>query len=229
MSPRRYNQDRRAAAHAATRARIVRATVELHAAQGSLATSYGMIAARAGVAPQTVHNHFPTLGALHEACIGLATAEGPQLGPEIFDGLSCTPERVAVLVQALFRQYTYSQPWMRWSHEAAVIPEIAAAITRSRRALRELLAQVIAPDLAPAPPRLLDLLGVLLDYQSWALLTAQKDRTDPALGDIVADAALALVRHHHPPTAAKPSSPKAHAGRRKAERRKAKGQEESRT
>ncbi|HET6223970.1 MAG TPA: TetR/AcrR family transcriptional regulator, partial [Dongiaceae bacterium] len=145
MSPRRYNQDRRAAAHAATRARIVRATVELHAAQGSLATSYGMIAARAGVAPQTVHNHFPTQGALHQACVGTATGEGPQLGPEFFDGLARTPERLAALVQALFRQYAYLWPWMRWSHEASVIPEIAAAISRSRQALRELLALAIAP------------------------------------------------------------------------------------
>jgi AcrR family transcriptional regulator len=219
MSPRRYNQDRRAAAHATTRARIVRATVELHAAHGSLATTYGMIAARAGVAPQTVHNHFPTQGTLHEACIGLATAEGPQLGPEVFDGLARTPERIAALVQALFRQYAYSRPWMRWSHEAAVIPEIADLIDRSRQALRELLTLAIAPDLAPAPPRLLDLLGVLLDYQSWALLTAQKDR-DPAIADTVTDAALALVRHHQSPTAGRPSQPKARAGRRKAERRK---------
>jgi AcrR family transcriptional regulator len=226
VSPRRYNQDRRAAAHAATRSRIVRATVELHAAQGSLATTYGMIAARAGVAPQTVHNHFPTLGALHEACIGLATAEGPQLGLEIFDGLAHTPERIAALVGALYKQYAYSQPWMRWSHEAAVIPEVADLIARSRQALRDLLALAIAPDFDPAPPRLLDLLCVLLDYQSWALLSAQQEGAAAAIGDLVADAALALVRRHQSLPAGTPSQPKAPAGRRKAVRQKT--QKESR-
>jgi AcrR family transcriptional regulator len=220
MSPRRYNQDRRAAAHAATRARIVRATVELHAAQGSLATSYGMIAARAGVAPQTVHNHFPTLGALHEACIGLSTAEGPQLGPEIFDGLARSPERLAALVRALFRQYTYLQPWMRWSHEAAVIPEVADLIARSRQALRDFVALAIAPEFDPAPPRLLDLLSVLLDYQSWALLSAQQGGAAAAIGDLVTDAALALVRHHQSLPAERSSRPKGHTGRRKTMRQK---------
>jgi len=216
MSPRPYKQDHRAATHAATRARIVRATVELHAAQGSLATTYAMIAARAGVAPQTVHNHFPTSAALHHACIGLATADGPQIGPEVFDGLAHTRERVAALVQALIRQYSYVQQWMRWSHEAAVIPEIAQLIDRSRRELRDLLALAIAPNFDPAPPRLLDLLGLLLDYQSWALLRTRKDGGD--IGELVIDAALALVRHHQDPPGGKPSRPKGSTRQRKPEK-----------
>src|SRR3990172_8338039 len=100
---RRYNMDRRAAAREATRERIVRAAVRLHADKGG-ATSFGMIAEAAGVALQTVHNHFPRAEMLTQACMGMASAAAPNFGREIFDGLSTARERLPPLVPPLFPQ-----------------------------------------------------------------------------------------------------------------------------
>lgn len=53
---------------AATRLRIVQATLELHSTVGPARTSIAAIAERAGVQRHTVYHHFPDLDALLEAC-----------------------------------------------------------------------------------------------------------------------------------------------------------------
>ena len=53
---------------AATRLRIVQATLELHSTVGPAQTSIAAIADRAGVQRHTVYHHFPDLDALFEAC-----------------------------------------------------------------------------------------------------------------------------------------------------------------
>src|SRR4029079_15474833 len=84
MAKRPYTMERRATLEAATRERIVLATVALHAEHGGLGTSYAMIAKRADVSPQTVYNHFPELGTLFGACTGHVLDRAPPLGLDTF-------------------------------------------------------------------------------------------------------------------------------------------------
>src|SRR5262245_23564203 len=51
-----------------TRARIVRATYELHRSIGAARTTISAIAARAGVQRLTVYHHFPNELELYQAC-----------------------------------------------------------------------------------------------------------------------------------------------------------------
>ncbi|KAB2886436.1 MAG: TetR/AcrR family transcriptional regulator [Albidovulum sp.] len=102
---RTYRKSRRAEAQDETRARIVRATTELHVEKGVATTSYPDVAARAGVGAATVYRHFPTMDALVEACgehfwnaIDPPTPDG---GAEVFAGLGPGTERLTRLVEEL--------------------------------------------------------------------------------------------------------------------------------
>jgi len=102
---RTYRKSRRAEAQHETRARIVRATTELHVEKGVATTSYPDVAARAGVGAATVYRHFPTMDSLVEACgehfwnaIDPPTPDG---GAEVFAGLGPGTERLTRLVEEL--------------------------------------------------------------------------------------------------------------------------------
>ena len=134
MPKRSYSMQRRAALEADTRERIVRATVALHAEHGALGTSYAMIAKRAQVAPQTVYNHFPELGALFGACTGHVLDQAPPLDAETFRSGRSPAARLRLLAQAVFARHDFLAPWMRigW-HEAALIPALGASSPKARR------------------------------------------------------------------------------------------------
>lgn len=68
MSTRKYTKTRRAEQQDETRARIVDATVKLHASLGPAQTSIMAIAEAAGVQRLTVYRHFPDDASLFEAC-----------------------------------------------------------------------------------------------------------------------------------------------------------------
>ena len=137
MTKRSYDMQRRARLEAETRERIVRATVDLHARHGPLGTSYGMIATRAQVSPQTVYNHFPTLDALLGACTSHVGSRAPPLGPETFQSGRTPAKRLELLATAVFTQHAFLAPWMRHAwYEAALIPELGAILDKSKAALR---------------------------------------------------------------------------------------------
>jgi AcrR family transcriptional regulator len=68
MTPRAYDMSKRTEATEDLRRRILDATIELHAEQGIVGTSWRDIAGRADVAVATVYNHFPSLEELVPAC-----------------------------------------------------------------------------------------------------------------------------------------------------------------
>lgn len=74
---RSYKLKQRAQGQAATRARIVAATVELHREVGPSRTTVAEIARRAGVSRLTVYNHFPQDRQLYAACQQQARAANP--------------------------------------------------------------------------------------------------------------------------------------------------------
>jgi AcrR family transcriptional regulator len=67
-SNRHYRLGKREGSMAATRLRIVQATLDLHSTIGPSKTTIASIAERAGVQRHTVYHHFPNLDSLFEAC-----------------------------------------------------------------------------------------------------------------------------------------------------------------
>lgn len=196
MPKRSYSMQRRAALEADTRERIVRATVALHARHGVLGTSYAMIAKRAQVAPQTVYNHFPEIGALFGACTGHVLDRAPALDEETFRAGRSAAARLRLLAQAVFARHDFLAAWMRagW-HEAALVPELRAALARREVDLRQLIAAAVAPDGEPTDD-FVDAAFVLLDYPAWQQLTRNRSSADAArlAGDCLADLLIHRAR-----------------------------------
>ncbi len=172
MSPRRYRPVRRKAATEATRQRIVDSSVALHAERGVIGTTYAMIAERADVAVPTVYNHFPALGDLLQACTGQAAAGAPEIGPQIFADGDDIDTRLRRLVDALFAQYAYYSPWLRWAvHEAHAVPELGAWLAQAEADRRALIELALAPLFENAPPDPLPTLcESLTDFATWQRL-----------------------------------------------------------
>lgn len=180
MARRTYTKNRRAENEAATRERIVRAAVELHAQHGAVATSYAMIAEKADVSPQTVYNHFPTIGPLIESCTSHVHARGPQVDASTFEHGTSATERLRLLATAVFAQLEHVSPWMRlgWG-DAEVIPELRAVFDSGLTQLRKLLTQAVGPDFR-ATPEFLDAALLLLDYPAWKGLRHRRSQSRAA-------------------------------------------------
>ena len=109
MSPRKYRMDKRKEAIEETRRRIVDATLDLHAEQGILATSWEDIAKKADVALATVYRHFPSLEELVPACgeqvIAIVKPPTLETVQEAFAAAPSRAERIKLLVHELFEFY----------------------------------------------------------------------------------------------------------------------------
>lgn len=211
MTPRRYRSDRRQAARAETRRRIVDSTVALHAEHGALGTTYAMIAERADVSIPTVYNHFPTVGDLLAACTDQAAAHAPALGPEIFAGRDDLDGRLHALVAALFAQYAYYAPWLRWTlHEATRLPELAQWLAQADDRRRQLIVAALEPAFGAAPPpALLALCQLLTGFPAWQQLAGEASPVRAQAQDLLVATLAQLARHHGPGGAPAPSGPSA--------------------
>ena len=120
--PRTYRLGRRADQLAATRERIVQATIELYTEQGISATSMPQVARRADVSLGTVINHFPTRDALEAALLERARAEMPPPSPEIFEGLATIEDRILRLSRETGVFLDRAAPWYRmWRREPMTV------------------------------------------------------------------------------------------------------------
>lgn len=179
---------------AETRARIVEAVVDLHAERGARDTSYADIAKRADVAIPTVYKYFPSLEVLFDACVGHVRGRAPPLGPDLFEGLTGAPERLAALAKAVAARHHYFRPWLRWSVHQAAPAELAVHHRRADDAQRALIARAIAPAFkGDPPPALIGLLAAVLDFRTWQGLTAEHGLTEAGAADAIADAAHRLL------------------------------------
>lgn len=162
--PRKYELGQRAATMAATRERILAATVALHAEQGILATSYKDIARRADVGLGTVYHHFPTMEALVTACGGrLLEISGPP-GPEIFSGIRSRRARLARLVGEVFAWYERYPQWRRALCDAERLEVLARGVLRREAILMDLVRSSLDAD---ADPETLATVRALVDFEVW--------------------------------------------------------------
>jgi TetR/AcrR family transcriptional repressor of uid operon len=187
--PRTYNRAGRDAAMARTRTRIVDAIVALHAERGAGDTSYAQIAERADVAVPTVYKYFPSLEVLFDACVGHVREKAPPLGPELFEGLTGAPERLAALAKAMAARHRYFRPWLRWSAQQAAPLELTVHYHHMDEAHRAMIREAIAPAFAgDSPAALIGLLASLLDFRTWQTLVTDFGLTDAQAAEATADA-----------------------------------------
>lgn len=102
---RTYTLKRRAEQQAATRQRIVEAAVELHSSLGPAATTFSMIAERAGVQRHTLYAHFPDERSLYLACSGLAMERDPLPNAEAWAAIGDRGERLRTGLAAIYGWY----------------------------------------------------------------------------------------------------------------------------
>jgi AcrR family transcriptional regulator len=192
MAPRSYRSPARAAAQEAVRRRIVDATVALHRERGILATTHALVAERADVAVPTVYNHFPSRGALVQACGAHLGALAPPLEATLLDGERTLGGRVVALVRAVFANHAFRAPWLRWIfYEAAQVPEAKGGITAREAQVRQLLARA----LGGRPQRGVRALGeALLSFPAWQLLTAEGNCAPAEAEQLVASVIVAAAR-----------------------------------
>ncbi|MEA2513007.1 MAG: hypothetical protein QOJ59_2494 [Thermomicrobiales bacterium] len=99
---RRYTLKRRAESRDATRDRIVRAAIELHA-QGP--ASITAIAARAGVGRVTVYRHFPEEDSLILACTSVVFDERPLPDPDTWAAIDDPAAKMRIALEQLYAYY----------------------------------------------------------------------------------------------------------------------------
>lgn len=139
MTPRKYELRQRAEAAAATRQRIVEATMQVHGRRGISAATVREIADEADVSPGTVLKHFPRMEELVLAC-GTHTAHlMPFPGPEILDGIDDPRERLRAAVAASFRVWDVApRMWQVVEYERlnwAPVEEVTGGYEVAHRAL----------------------------------------------------------------------------------------------
>lgn len=164
---------KRAAAVEETRRRIVEATMELHTAQGILATSWEEIAERAGVAPATVYRHFPGLDELLPACgarsVALLELPDDARITELFDGVAERRDRIDVLVGELAGIYERGEGVLRSIERDR---SSLAQLQRAHEQVDERLTALIEAALKPSRPTraVADAVRALCDFRVWRSL-----------------------------------------------------------
>ena len=176
MPPRRYSNEKRQAAVDETRARIVRATMELHNANGILATRFEDIARRADVATATVYRHFPTLDDIVNACGALTvhTIQPPMAAdaPRLFAGARSLPARVERLVREMASFYQRSQrTWVVVLRDCEKLEQLRHFIAAHRDSIEAHVREALQPILDELDPSTIQVVCALVDYPTWQSLT----------------------------------------------------------
>ena len=136
---RKYELKARAESQRATRARIAKATAELHEEKGVARTTVAEIARRAGVTRLTVYNHFPELSDLLPACA--AHYESLHPAPEFEPALALGDpgDRVHAVLTLLYAWYRETESmYGNLMSDRASVPELDRFLEQNH------------PDLLPA-------------------------------------------------------------------------------
>jgi AcrR family transcriptional regulator len=183
-----YRQTARAAAAQATRDRIVDAAYELFLERWYDDVTLREIAARAGVALQTVVNHFGTKDAVLEAAIPVYEQ---RIRARRF---SVPPDDIDAAISALVDDYEeMGDANIRALALEHRIPTLAEALTRGRRAHREwvehTLPALIGPRGGGARQRRIAQLAVATDVEAWKLLRRDhglsRRQTETAIKELI--------------------------------------------
>jgi AcrR family transcriptional regulator len=102
---RTYTLKKRAEQQAETRLRIVEAAIDLHGTVGPAATTFSMVAERAGVQRHTLYAHFPDERSLLMACSGLDVERNPLPEAAPWRDIADRRERLTTGLRAVYGWY----------------------------------------------------------------------------------------------------------------------------
>lgn len=183
MKRRPYRLGKRAEAAAATRRRIVEATLRVHDDQGISNTSIRDVADRAGVAPATVLNHFPRMGDLIRACGQLSDALFPMPTAAVLVGARDAAERVRRAARAWFEWWDGVGPgWEHLQIDRRTLPEVDAWLDDVDRRHRALIGQAAEMNRQASLPAVLT---AMTTFGSWRSLKASGFDADAAAAEVM--------------------------------------------
>jgi AcrR family transcriptional regulator len=149
LAPRKYTMDKRRAAVAETRQRILEATLALHSEKGVFGTSWQDIAQRADVSVGTVYKHFPSLDELVPACgeLVFAIARPPSLevAPQIFAEARTLEERLERLISELFDFYERGASYIETDFQERQLPAVQEWEAYWRATIEGLTREALSP------------------------------------------------------------------------------------
>ena len=159
---------------AATRRRIVEATVELHTSVGPARTNISAIAERAGVQRHTVYAHFPDQRELLAACTALWNERNPYPDVGRWATIADPRERLAVALDELYRYFESGagEDLAAVVRGAELMPEMAEPLERMATA-RAHAARLLARGRGARGRRRARLLAVIdhaLRLETWRAL-----------------------------------------------------------
>src|SRR3954465_14493781 len=100
--PRTYTLKKRAEQQAETRNRIVEAAVDLHGSVGPAATTFSMVAEKAGVQRHTLYAHFPDERNLLMACSGHMEERDPVPDAAAWRGIADLTQRLTTGLRTIY-------------------------------------------------------------------------------------------------------------------------------
>ena len=182
MAARKYNMDKRKATAAATRQRIVEATVALHSKKGIFGTSWQDIAQLADVSLATVYKHFPSLDELVPACGELiyAITQPPSLddATEIFAEAHTLEERLWRLITVLFDFYERGAPYMDNDHQERQLPAVQEWEAHLQATIEGLAREALEP-FSP-DERVVPIVSAFLDFSTFKSFLARNIHKEQA-------------------------------------------------
>ncbi|MDP9260905.1 MAG: TetR/AcrR family transcriptional regulator [Actinomycetota bacterium] len=190
---RKYELKQRAESLAATRERIVEATVELHDSLGPARTTISAIAERAGVQRLTVYRHFPDERSLFEACSGHWAAHNPAPDPSTWAALDDPEERLRIALVEIYAFYRATEGMtgnlLRDFPDSPVLREVAAPFLAYWRTVRDVLDRGWTTR-GHNRALLRAVIGHAVEFETWRSL-ARREGLDDA---VAADAMVSLAR-----------------------------------
>lgn len=180
---RTYELKQRAESLAATRSRIVDATVQLHESLGPGRTTVSAIAQRAGVQRLTVYRHFPDERTLFEACSEHWAARNPVPDPSAWAVLSDPEERLRVALTEIYRFYDRTEGMvgnlLRDLPDSPVLQEVAEPFLAYWQSVRD----VLEHGWAVRGRKRLELRAVIghaIEFETWSSLVRRERLGAPA-------------------------------------------------
>jgi AcrR family transcriptional regulator len=190
---RKYELKQRAESLAATRERIVEATVQLHDSLGPARTTISAIAERAGVQRLTVYRHFPDERSLFEACSGHWAAQNPAPDPSSWAEVDDPEARLRIALTEIYGFYRSTEGMtgnlLRDMPDSPVMQEVAAPFIAYWQSVRGALDR--GWKIRGHKRTLLRaVIGHALEFETWRSLARYEGLSDV----VAADAMVSLAR-----------------------------------
>ncbi|MGE3869676.1 MAG: TetR/AcrR family transcriptional regulator [Pseudorhodoplanes sp.] len=172
---RTYTLRKRAEQQAETRQRIVEAAVDLHSTIGPAATTFSMLAERAGVQRHTLYAHFPDERTLLLACSGMAMERDPAPEAEPWRAIADRRERLRTGLAAIYAWYERNAQRLGCVlRDAETHPLVREVSTMRMSPYLVAYREVLGAGLSAGQQAMLQL---ALSYFTWRTLTRDAGRT----------------------------------------------------